>query len=226
MQFVRICPRTPFEWTARQAELSKLLKCFGIKSGTPSPPPISVYMAANPLEELEVAAALVQMDEAAPEKKFALKISPGDCNLTGVQMDYDQTGTTGVPLVDKRHVNLRGGQEQFAKLMVQIVAKYWEGEERLRIFPAEQIAGQLAVFTKLDAMKISPQATERCRISLQKDSTIKCTAQANSYVEMEGNLSNNGQTIPVLFARLLSTYGKWWVRFALKLKGTFTGLTR
>lgn len=182
-------------------------------------------MAVNPLEELEIAAALVQMDEAAPEKRFALKVTAADCNLTGVQMDHDETGTTGVPLVDKRHVNLRGSQEQFAKLMVQIVAKYWEGEERLRIFPAEQIAGQLAVFTKLDAMKISPRATERCRISLQKDSTIKWRAQGNSYVEMEGNLSNNGQTIPVLFARLLSTYGRWWVRFALKLKGTFAGLT-
>lgn len=226
MQFVRICSRTPFEWTARQTELSKLLKCFGIKSGIPSPPPISVYIAANPLEELEVAAALLQMDEAAPEKKFALKISPADCDLTGVRMEYNEIGTTGVPLVDKRHVNLKGSQEQFEKLMVQIIAKYWEGEDRLRIFPAEQIGGQLAVFTKLDAMKISPLALERCRISLQKDSTIKWIAQTNSYVEMEGSLWNNGQKIPVVFARLLSAYGKWWVRFAVKLKGTFTGLTR
>jgi len=151
---------------------------------------VSVYSAGNELEELEAVAAVFQTSPSEPEKRFGLLIDEGDCRAAGVTVERDEQGKTGVGKVDARHVNLVGSQEQFAAAVVHILKAMWEGQQRLRSFPAQQIAGQLAIFSKLSRGQIHEDSRASCLAALNL-AAWHTFVEAKQFVEIRGELDDS-----------------------------------
>jgi hypothetical protein len=216
MRFIRTFSRSPTEWSNKSPEVSGLLAYFEINSKTLSPEPVSVFASATPVEELETAAALIQVDEGSPAKRHGIRLTQSDCDVAGVQI-ISEVGETGVSFVDKRHVVLKGTQDQFARLMAQIVINYWQGDDRLRTFPEQQIAGQLVVFAQLGPSIISSEAIERCRIGLRK-SGFEWRNRSRGTFDMDGHLQHDKQQVVVSFTRTIAPYQKIGIRISEKLR--------
>jgi hypothetical protein len=149
-------------WSAESPPLPRLVQCFGLQRNQPNPRPVSVYRAENEQEEMEAVAALFQVQPRHPDKRFGVLFTDGDCREAGVTVDESERGETGVQAVDGRHVNLRGTGQHFARLIVQIIKKMWEGEQLLRVYPPQQIVGQLAVLSRLGDAEIEAGTRQTC----------------------------------------------------------------
>jgi hypothetical protein len=160
MHYVRIHgTKTDFDqWTFASPKLSALLQCFDINRKSQNPRSPSVFVAHNAEEELEAVAAIFQKDPGKPERRFLIRIKDADCRAAGVAVD-PTPGETGIILVDRRHVDLRGSASQYIELIRQIVAAIWRGEDRLRIVTAHQILGQIAIFSTLREQLIKQEAS-------------------------------------------------------------------
>jgi hypothetical protein len=120
-------------------------------------------------------------------------------------MDRRQKGNTGIEKVDGRHVNLAGTQAQFGSLVVQIVKRMWEGEQRLRIYPAQQIAGQLAVFSRLPKGLINDDSRTNCISTIDQVSWHRFNDQ-DGCVEVRGKLHDSA-SYEVVASRPLASLG-------------------
>jgi hypothetical protein len=192
MRFVRVFAQQGLvsSWLEKKPPLSRLLKCFDIDRRRPDPQPVSVYKAGNELEELEAVAAVFQTSPTEPEKRFGLLLDEDDCRASGLTIDRGEQGRTGISKVDSRHVNLVGSQEQFATAIVHVLKAMWEGQQRLRSFPAQQIAGQLAVFSKLPRGQIheDSRASSLSALNLAAWHTF---IEASQTVEIRGALDDS-----------------------------------
>src|ERR1700678_1331177 len=148
------------EWYTAAPDLDKLLLCFGVRAST-APVPASVFQVNDELEELESAAAIFQKSRSSPEKQFGVLVTDKECQQAGITIT-DPDGGTGIEHVDIRHRDLVGDNSQFKALMAGIVKTMWEGEQRLRVFPAKQITGQVAVFSRLPDGRILSEPGETC----------------------------------------------------------------
>jgi len=148
-------------WLAKTPRLTHLLKCFGLQLQVPDSE-TSVYRADSELEEAEAVGAHFLITPGTPEKHFGVLVTDEECRSVGVTIDLEQPGTTGVCEVDGRHVNLKGTSDQFVHLMALLVQGMWEGGQRLRAYPAQQIAGQIAIFSKLPDDRIHSVARKTC----------------------------------------------------------------
>jgi hypothetical protein len=176
-------------WLEQEPPLAKLLKCFDINRAASRFDPVSVYIVRDEHEEMETGAALFQTTPGTPEKRFGILIDEQDCNAAGVEIDPAVRGETGVHTVDVRHADLSGTQEQFARLVVRILARMWQGEQRLRSYPAQQIASQLAVFSRLPPKRIHEAARANCLASLNRVSWCQ-VSPGGLIVEVRGKLSD------------------------------------
>src|SRR5262249_17262226 len=147
-----------------------------------------------------------------PVVQYGVRIEPEDCALAGVKVTHcPEEGTTGVKFVDRRHFNLVSGQDQFVHLIKITVARIWEGQDRLRSFPAHQICGQLAVFIALPDKVVEAEAKDRCRKTLSKHSDRCELPEGGKQIEINGELAAGSQSIPILAKRRVS-FGSWWPR--------------
>jgi hypothetical protein len=192
MRFVRVFAQQGLvsNWLEKKPPLSKLLRCFDIDRRKPDPEPVSVYEGRDELEELEAVAAVFQTSPTEPEKRFGLLIDADDCRASGLTIDRGEQGRTGISRVDRRHVNLVGSQEQFAAVIVHILQAMWEGQQRLRSFPAQEIAGQLAVFSKLPPGQIHEDSRASC-VSALNLAAWHTFIEASESVEIRGKLDDN-----------------------------------
>jgi hypothetical protein len=152
MRFLRVFTQQGAlpNWSETNPPLASILqKCFDINRKASRIQPVSVFQVRSEREEVEAVSALFQVSPSTPEKRFGVIVEEGDCLAAGVQIDRTEKGNTGITIVDGRHANFTGTQKQFGTLIGQIVKGMWEGEQRLRIYPAQQIALQLAVFSRL-----------------------------------------------------------------------------
>src|SRR5207253_1051817 len=145
-----------------------LLGCFRVKRLGADPKPVSVYQINNDLDDVEAAAATALITGGSIEKRFGLVVTEEDCRAAGITIDAKEPGTTGVYAVDGRHRDLTGKTEEFAKLMVLIVKAMWEGEQRVRLYPAHQLIGQIAVLSKPLNANIDPSTRQDCVDALGK----------------------------------------------------------
>lgn len=150
------------KWLEQNPPLSQLLKCFGVHREKPNPEPVSVYCVGSETAEVEAVAAHFLTAPVTPEKRFGVLVSEGDCQEAGITLDPSEQGTAGIHAVDGRHVNLKGTIEEYGRLMARIVESMWEGEQRIRLYPAQQIAGQIARFSKLPVGDVDPVARTTC----------------------------------------------------------------
>jgi hypothetical protein len=221
--YLRICGRpTRLEsWSNKRPKLSDLLECFGVPrqaSSVKKPP--SAFWASCSSEELENVAAFFQTSPSSPDKCFGIRFTAEDCAHAGVELDPGNRGTTGVPFVDGRHVDLRGTPDQFMTLVTRIVSKIWEGQDRVRVFPAHQILGEIAVLARLSGDDIEPEARSRCEQVLAK--TPDWIAYSQDCVTIRGKLDDKCE-FPVTGVRRLKLRrqdgGRWcpsWLRAVLR----------
>jgi hypothetical protein len=148
-------------WLVKSPPLFDFFKCFGLQLQTPNPE-TSVYRADSELEEAEAVGAHFLITAGTLEKRFGVLVTDDDCQSAGVTIDLEQAGTTGICGIDGRHVNLKGTSDQLVQLMTRIAQGMWQGEQRLRAYPAHQIAGQIAIFSRLPDDRIDPVAKKTC----------------------------------------------------------------
>ena len=203
MHFIRVHgQQTHFAaWTEKEPELSKLLLFFDIQASLPKEFVVSVFEVQSELEELESVAAVFQTTRPSSDKRFGVLVADEDCRKAGIVIDRSQRGKTGIHRVDSLHADLRGTPEQFSQLMVEILQRVWQGERRLRIFPAKRITGQVAVFFKLPQDEIDPATRTDCECVLSKANCHQFN-EGNSTVEILGKLK--GSTAQEI--RALRTY--------------------
>jgi len=192
------------KWLEVSPELSFLLACFDIKEKNTSTVTVSTFCADTLWDELEVAAALVQNTMSKAEKRYGVRIDTRDCIAAGIEWDLKQKGETGIDFVDSRHVNLTATREQFTTLMTLTVAKIWQGHDQLRVFPANQIVAQLALFERL-SHGVSREARIRCRSSLEKTPERLGKLEYPDKIEVRGHLVSVSE-IAVVSVRSLSDY--------------------
>jgi len=162
-------PSNSWPWLDKNPPLLKLLQCFDVKRDNPRPEPVSVYRVASEIEEVETASALFLTAPKTPDKRFGVLVSAEDCKAAGINLDASLSGTTGIAAVDGRHADLKGKTvEEFGHLMAHIVQSMWEGEQRIRLYPAQQIVGQIALFSKLSGGDIEPVTKQNCLDVLAK----------------------------------------------------------
>jgi hypothetical protein len=176
------------EWYGAEPDLTKLLQCFDVKRGAVCQP-ASVFRVGNELEELEAAAGVFQRTRSSADKRFGILLSEEECRRVGIRVDATNGGT-GIKHVDLRHVDRSGDISQFTRLVAQLVKKMWEGEQRLRVFPAKQIVGQVAVFSKLPDERISSESRETCFAILAK-SACHTFDRESSQVEIRGKFKDD-----------------------------------
>ena len=174
------------EWQNAQPDLGKLLQCFDVTRTMSKPPPASVFRVLSELEELESVAAVFQKSRSSPEKLFGVVLTESDCRSAGMAIEPEQ-GQTGVRHVDACHFNLVGDSSQFRELVAGVVRRIWEGEQRIRVFPAKQITGQVAVLSKLHSAYICDESRECCEAVLSKASCHEFD-HANLRVQIIGSL--------------------------------------
>jgi len=203
------------EWSGTRPNLELLLRCFDIDRRNPAHPtePISVFQASSATEELEsVAAHFETFAGKRAQAQYAVRIERQDCRRAGINVQHsEEEGATGIDFVDARHFNLLGCQDQFIRLVIEIVARLWEGQDRLRAFPAHQIAGQLAIFLALAEEIAEPEAKERCRRTLNKSPDLCSYSPGSEQVRIEGGLADGNQLIPVVAIRSVPSQS-WWHR--------------
>ncbi len=83
--------------------------------------------------------------------------------------------------------------------MIEILQRIWAGEQRLRVFPAKQVIGQVAVFFKLPDQEIEEASREDCGCVLAKANCHLYIEEA-SRVEIQGCVKNK-RDIPVIAVR-------------------------
>jgi hypothetical protein len=179
-------------WLEQSPPLPLLLKCFDVNRQKPQPEPVSVYRIDSEIEEVEAVAALFLTTPGSPEKRFGVIVAEDDCCAAGITLDPEEQGETGVHAIDKRHVNLKGTVDQFGRLVARIVQGMWEGEQRIRLYPAQQIAGQIALFSKLGDDQIDPDTKTTCLevLALKNWHTFEENDQA---VIIRGALKDNSE---------------------------------
>jgi hypothetical protein len=179
------------EWQNPEPELSKLFLGFSIDPKLPKFDPPSVFHVKNELDELECVAGFFQKSGGSPEKLFGVLLTERDCQIAGIGISAEKEGT-GIKQVDARHANLIGDREQFRTLIAGIVGRIWEGEQRLRLFPANQITGQIAVFSKLPGSHICEDSRQACERVLSKTSCHQFH-EKESRVEIVGRLKDKAE---------------------------------
>jgi hypothetical protein len=201
MRFIRVfAQQTCFaNWQDKEPALSKLLQFFEVQPRTQHQVSVSVFEVRSELEELESVAAVFQKTRTCPEKRFGVLSTEEDCRTAGIEIDRNERGNTGIHRIDARHANLIGTPDAFTRLVVEILQRIWEGEQRLRIFPAKQITGQVAVFFKLPAEEIQAASREDCECVLSKANCHQFIEE-HSRVNIHGNLSDK-RDIPVIATR-------------------------
>jgi hypothetical protein len=188
-------------WLERSPPLPLLLQCFEVNRQKPSPDPVSVFRVGSETEEAEAVAAVFLKTRESPVKRYGIIVTDEDCREAGITLDLQERGDTGILAVDGRHVNLRGETvDQFGLLMAQIVQAMWEGEQRLRFYPAQQIAGQIAVFSKLPDNQIDPSTRQTCRDVLAQCSNWHAFEDTARLVMINGSLKDKGE-FPVIAQR-------------------------
>jgi hypothetical protein len=148
-----------------------------------------VYAAATEAEELQSVAAFYQSNcPKRADKLFGVCLTEDDCDVAGISIVADADGNTGVADVDRRHANLTGSQQQFSGLIARILGKLWEGENRLRVFPAWQILGELAVLSRLADNQIAGKARESCQKVVDNHADMLKYSGDGSCVELKKEL--------------------------------------
>jgi hypothetical protein len=186
-------------WHVKNPEMSRLLRCFDLKPEGTGIESVSVYKAESESDELESVSAVFQGSRGSPEKLYGILLTEKDCGSSGIKIDGAARGSTGIRRIDRMHANLTGTRDDFKKLMVQILQRIWEGEQRLRLFPENQIIGQIAVFSKLLEGDIEEDTRGSCEVVLRKASCHRFLEE-ESRVEIEGKVEDR-QGIRVLASR-------------------------
>lgn len=171
------------------------------------------------MKEVECVAAHFQTyNKASVTKQYAVRIHSRDCERAGIQVEADKgEGRTGLKDIDEKHYNLIGNQQQFMNLAKEIVAKIWEGEDRLRVLPEAQLRAQLTVFVHLQANLIASEAKQRCEKALSKTSTMQKKSENGQYVEIYGSLiCKSNDEIEVAARRHISLDSSKWIRNKLQ----------
>jgi len=151
------------------------------------------------MEELEAAAATFQKTRSSPERLFGLRVTERDCQAAGIRLDASR-GKTGVKCVDDRHIDLQGDENQFRALCVGVLARIWEGEQRLRIFPAIQVVGQIAVFSRLPDCGIATESRDDCMCVLQNSKYHSLDDEAGR-ITITGCVKSGNGTVEVRASR-------------------------
>ncbi len=189
--YLRIFSGNPGSWYGNEPSLGVLLKYFdaGVKKSDLS---VSVFAVDSEVEKLRSVAAFFQTNcPKKSEKLFGVCLTRDDCDQAGIGIDGDAYGDTGVNDVDQRHANLTGSQEQLSELIAKILARFWEGENRLRVFPAWQILGELAILARLPANQIAEGARENCQRVTENHADILNYQADDSSVEVTKDLRCN-----------------------------------
>ncbi len=152
---------------------------------------VSVFDVDTEAEELRSVAAFFQKEPKKVEKRFGVCLTQDDCDRAGIGIDADAVGDTGIKDVDQRHANLTGSQKQFSEMIAQILARFWEGQNRLRVFPAWQILGELAVLARLPEGQIAKETRENCENLLEKHAGMLNYSNDGSGVELRKELNHN-----------------------------------
>ncbi len=201
MRYIRmISTQADFNtWHIKAPEMSRLLRCFDMKQEGAGTESVSVYKVESESDELECVSAVFQGSRGSPAKLFGVLLSQDDCESSGIKIDALAGGRTGIGRIDQRHSNLTGGREDFRKLLVKILQRIWEGEQRLRLFPENQIIGQIAVFSRLSLKDIEEDSRKCCEAVLSKASCHRFL-ENESRVLIEGNVVDR-TAISVLASR-------------------------
>jgi len=189
--YLRVFERKFQNWYGKEPSLATLLGHFRV-TAKETDFSASVYAADNEAESLQSAAALYQtFRRRSVGDLFAVCVTQDDCSRASIGIEADAHGKTGVKDVDQRHANLTGSQEQFSELIAQILARFWEGENRLRVFPAWQILGELAVLARLLTDQIAEGARENCQRVLENHADMLNYLDDGSSVEVTKDLRWN-----------------------------------
>lgn len=202
MHYVRVFSRPSWvsKWHEARPHAPTLLNCFDVSNAkAKNIKPVSVYRAASLAEERENVAALFSHDHPRAERRFAVRVTLDDCDRAGIEIDQSTRGKTGVSVVDARHADLKGDGAQFLALIQQIVARMWEGEERICVFAAHAILGEVAVLA--NSGLTDTDALERCQDVLNKSSDMHTLA--SGIVRLEGELESTNPVAPVVGSRML-----------------------
>lgn len=199
--YLRIFKTNPGSWYTNEMSFGMLLKHFDAEAKK-RPPPASVFKVDTEAEELRSAAAFFQTSlPGRVEQRFGVCLKQEDCDRAGIGIDAGAVGDTGIKDVDQRHVNLTGSQKQFSEMIVQILARLWEGENRLRVFPAWQILGELAVLAHLPKGQIEEGARANCQRVLDKHAGMVNYLNDRSSVELKKELTHNHLKLCVVAVR-------------------------
>lgn len=201
MRFIRVFSKQSSfgNWQDKEPALSKLLQFFDVEPQARNSDPVSVFQVTSELDELQSVAAVFQKTVTSPEKRFGVLTTEEDCRSAGIKVNWKEKGKTGIHQIDGRHTNLIGTPDQFICLMIEILRRIWEGEQRLRVFPANQIIGQLAVFYKLPDQEIDRASREDCGRVLSK-ANCHHFIEKDSRVEIQGCVKDKPD-IPVIAVR-------------------------
>ena len=191
-------------WSSTSPDLKRLLHCFEVQrlqgqSGEQST--LSVFRAQTDAERLQNVAALFQNDPGTADKTFGIRLSSADCAEAGIRIEASDAAT-GVRFVDKRHADLVGTASEFESLAGIVIRKIWEGEQRLKVFSAHSILGEVAVLSHyID--HLDDGAKERCSRVLKKNEE-KVRIQASVHVELCGKLTDKSGDVAITAKRVLS----------------------
>jgi hypothetical protein len=117
------------EWREASGEANKLTEDRFSKDPAQA---VSTFIANDTVQEFENISAL---ETKRPGQSFglAVRIKREEIEEMGIRMDSTNTGTTGVPTVDARHIDLFGEPASFLKLTQHLLDRIKRGEDRLRL---------------------------------------------------------------------------------------------
>lgn len=189
-------------WSNVAPEMKHLLDCFDVKSNMEASVPVanSVFHAMNDVERLQNVASFFSTNPRKAEKQFGLRITTEDCEKAGIQIAQIR-GETGVRFVDKRHADLLGTPTKFKSLATIIIARIWEGEQRLQAFPPHSILGEVAVISQFIG-QVDDDASERCSRVLERNRSM-IHSQGSEYVDLCGQLLDGEHNVDVIARRRL-----------------------
>jgi len=153
------------EWHVKNPSIDRLRQIF-IKANQNSANDVSVFGTLDYRHELQNVAANYQVSPKTPEKTYAVLMTERDCSNSGVKI-VKSSGNTGCGCVDIRHAELVGTKDNFSKLVLRIVQRIWAGENRVRLYTAHAIIGELAVMSRLEK-GIEENAIANCVLCLSK----------------------------------------------------------
>src|SRR5271157_2510161 len=167
MKYVRIIETTTAnKWIEKHPNIDSVAH-FTFGSSKPANNPY-LYRAFTELEEVRVASAHLLAGTESLDAKCVLRLDQSDIQASGLWVDEDHLGKTGIISIDFAHCEIPWKRDEVRRLVARIVDRLRVGEDRIRRIGTLQLEHQLKSFYGLPPAELTPYGKRRCCELLKK----------------------------------------------------------